>query len=214
MNKTKINLLFAGACLTVPFAVLAGPATSHVDGFYVPYLKIDADESKVDDGDGWGVKGNFQFADQAFFTAEYQSNTYEDIGISDELFDTDSIDFELEFVRAGIGFVPYGSPFYGRAEYVHVDSQFEGADNYGDDGYGLHLGVRGDLAPQLSGYAEGGYVDLGDFGDGFQGTAGLAFDITPQFGLFAEYRYIDLEDEGFEASLSEARTGVRLLFGM
>ncbi|MDT0495751.1 hypothetical protein RM530_00005 [Algiphilus sp. W345] len=213
---THARTFAAGLLLLSPGLALAVPISTHLDGYYVPYSDIDTEAGEVDDGDGYGIKGEFQFIDQAYFTAEYQANTYDDIANVDG----DAVDLDLDFIRAGVGYVPFEWPLYGRVEYIHVEGELNDlpadltADDVDEDGYGVHIGSSGYLLPQLAGYVEVGYVDIGDFGDGLQATGGISYDFSPMVGVFVEYRYMDLSADQLDPEIGEARAGVRFNFGV
>ena len=207
----KLAPIAAALSRSLAPALSFAATTNNLDIYYVPSADIDIDVDgggeASDDGDGYGIKGEFQFSDQAFFTGEYQSVDYDDAG-------------DLDQIRAGVGYVPFEWPLYGRVEYIHVEGELNDlpadltADDVDEDGYGVHVGSSGYLLPQLAGYVEVGYVDIGDFGDGLQATGGVSYDFSPMVGVFAEYRYMDLSADPLDPEIGEARAGVRFNFGV
>lgn len=193
-----MNLLkFVGAGLIVlaPVTAMAGGVGNTVDGYYVS-SGIDAGGFD-DNGDGFGVKGTFAFADQLFFSGEYQSAEFDDANT------------DLDQIRAGIGFNSDPSQnivFYGLGEFINID---DGSDD--ESGFGVHAGALFSMSEALSLNARIGYVDVGDL-SGFEWLVGGAYQFTQQFGAFVDYRTSYLEDGGYDFDIDDLRVGVRFRF--
>ncbi len=205
------GLLFAGQAAAQAQAVAP---SNHIDVFYVLDSKFELDDSvdslEFSSDGGFGIKGEFNFSDQAFLTAEYQTVDYDKaklVGLGSA-----PVDVTFDDLRVGLGFhFSAGSPIYAKIEMVKLEIEIEG-EKGDDNGFGAHLGVRDRLDNGLAYYAQVGYLDVGDVGDGFEFLVGGAFNFTPNVGLFVDYRHTQLEEGEFEVTLGEARLGLRLSF--
>ncbi len=206
--RTIKFMLGASVLALAPTLATAGGAA--VDAYYVLAGDLEVNGSAFDNGDGYGGRAQLQFSDFGFITAEYQANDYSSL-------EGTSIDGQLTAIRAGLGFdLGANNPFYVRGEYV--DFEFEssptilGADR-DDSGYGIHVGAAGSLSEALGVYAEVGYLDVGDFGDGMEYMVGALLSLSGGSGLFVDYRYSSLTgDHDVEQKLGDIRTGVRIAF--
>ncbi|MDD3761803.1 MAG: outer membrane beta-barrel protein [Nevskiales bacterium] len=200
------RIIVAGL-LSAPLAAYAlGP--NSVDLYYVPVADLDIEDASFDDGDGYGIRAQFDVAPNVFLSGEYQQNEYDNLEGS-------IIDGSLDWLRLGAGLRFDNTPFYGRVEYV--DAQFElkangVSDDTDDSGFGVHVGAAAPVSDVLHLRGEVGYLDVGDFGDGFELQFGALFALGESVGLFADYRYTQLEDGGDEADLGDFLTGVRFSF--
>ncbi len=189
----------AGAVLllaAVPAA--AGPPEGHLDLFYVPSAKLEADSPAfgrlVDEGDGFGVKGMAPLSENTVFTGEYQSVQY-DRGTADN----------TQF-RVGAGFI--GERGGGLLlEYIDAKDLFDAT------GIGAHLRLGG---PRF--YGQVGYVSLNDDFEevsGLEWSAGMALTGHDGSGIFVEVRRTALEGQEThdEIEVTDARVGARVAFG-
>lgn len=197
----KMKMMLAGGLMVfTPFAAMAAGVGNSVDAYYVSSgIEVDVPGfgSADDDGDGFGVKGKFAFADQAFIAAEYQAVEYDNAG-------------DLDQIRAGVGMNSDASQqavFYGLAEFINLD---DGSED--ESGFGLHAGGKYKINDMASLNARLGYVDIGDAGDGFEWLIGGAFKFTEQVAAFVDYRVTYLEKSNVDTDLDDLRVGVRFMF--
>ncbi|HCZ47711.1 MAG: outer membrane beta-barrel protein [Sinimarinibacterium flocculans] len=203
--------------LAAPCSAFAGHQ-SNLDGYYIPQsefsfepetaLPFDFDEN----GDGYGIKAQFQVSSVFFIHGEYQAIDY---GEDD---DTGVLKDDLNTYRIGGGFFFSDSqPFFVKGEYIGVDlgDSDDGDEEIDEDynGYGVHIGALGHVGDALNLTASIGYVDL-DGTAGIEFLVGVGFQLTPLIGVFADYRNTDLEldDGGGDFKLTDVRTGVRFVF--
>ncbi|TJY59885.1 porin family protein [Sinimarinibacterium sp. CAU 1509] len=199
-----------GASILALTPALASAGGVAVDAYYVAVADLEVDGNAYDSGDGFGGRAQMQFSDLGFITAEYQANDYSSL-------EGTSIDGELTAIRAGLGFdLGANNPFYVRGEYV--DFKFESSPTIlnadrDDSGYGIHVGAAGALSEALGVYAEIGYIDIGDFGDGMEYMVGALLTVSGGSGIFVDYRYSSLTgDRDIDQKLGDIRTGVRIAF--
>ena len=118
------HVMGMGLLALAPMTGFAAGIGNNVDAYYVSSgLDIGPD----DDGDGLGVKGQFAFADQFFFSGEYQTVSFDDFNI------------DVDQVRLGVGINSDARKqlvFFGLAEFIHLDYDFDD-----DNGIGLHGGA-------------------------------------------------------------------------
>lgn len=197
--------LLLGAALFSP-AAGAAPLDGFVDVYYQPWAEIKA-STEVDgeevgdstDGDGYGIKGLLRITDHVAIDGEYQTADY------DGSADRDSY-------RAGAGY--YWRYFGVAANYIN-ESIDDGVNDGDADGYGVYLRTSWLAIKGVAFTGAVGYVSLdrnGDKFDGLEYNVGLDVRLNDYLGLFADYRSTDLSHEGLDLRLSEARTGLRLVF--
>ncbi|SEQ29343.1 hypothetical protein SAMN04488038_105159 [Solimonas aquatica] len=211
MNK-KLWLL---PLLSLPCAAMAAPGYQvppiGVDLYYIPQTKLEATDAfsgltADDDGDGFGARITAPLANTGLrFNAEYQSSKLSDS------------DIDVDQLRIGGSWMTPGPVRFGAVgEYIDLTLDANGNGKSELTGFGVHGRVEVDLPPMLSLYGQVGYVNLDDNGtvDGVEFTVGGLLQLNRQFGVFADYRESDLEDENSnKLNISDARVGVRLLFG-
>lgn len=224
--KLAAPLVVLGLIAVSP-TLAAAPSIGYVDLFAVPDAKLDSGDAFPQlKGDGYGIKGGVTFADRYFAAGEYQDVDYDDL-VGD--FDGDDVDDEigtaLKQFRVGLGMrLPLGSStlVFSQAEYVNVKSEADvtlsnggdaltDSDSVDDDGYGIHLGVRGENG-RLGVTAKLGYLDVGDV-DGAEYEIEADYRVWEIIGLFANYRWSDLGGEGFENELKDFRVGATIYLG-
>lgn len=202
------------ALLMAPAAAMAGPGGSHVDVYYVPNPEIEIDDGTdnitLKDGSGFGLRGRFGLQDELFVQLEFQSNQYDKASIAGCC--SGAFDSEATALRGGVGF-SVGGPLYGLFEFIQQEIDLKDADmSFDDNGYGVHLGLQGGGESSTI-YAQVGYVDIGDFGNGFEFLVGGALNFSPTTAVFVDYRNTTQEDDaGGEAVLTDLRVGVRFNF--
>lgn len=193
-------VLLAAASMSVP----AAEPFNHVDLYYthsdidiaVPGLSVD------DSGEGFGIRGAARIADPFFVYGEYQTTDYDDL------------DFELTFIRGGLGAVlarHQNTEMYAKTEFVNAELDFVG-DSADDTGLGAHAGVAFTPMSPLRLFAELGYLEI-DGGDGLEWTVGGSFAFTPRFALLLDYRDTELDfQDGTELKPSDVQVGARYSF--
>lgn len=189
------KLMGVGLLALAPVSVMAAGAGNAVD---VYYLSGGIDAGADDDGDGYGIKGKFAFADSWFVAAEYQTVNYDDF------------DVDLDQLRLGVGYkhkLNEQAGLYGLAEYVDIDAD----GGFSENGFGLHVGLNYNVTDAFGLNARLGYVDI-DLADGVEYLVGASYSLNEMFGLFADYRVTDLSADGGDLELDDLRVGVRFKF--
>lgn len=197
--------LACGVTLAAYMAPAQSASVGYIDGYYIPSAEVEFSDgfgSGDDDGDGFGVKGRARFADQLFFTGEYQAVEYDDS------------ELELDQLRAGVGFLSALSPelnLIGRAEFIRVelDGPFQDSDD--ETGYGIHGGAEALLAPRFMVHGSVGFVSVDD-ADGPEFLVGVRFQANESVGIFADYRVTRLSDSGSDLDLDDLRIGAGFSF--
>lgn len=232
MKKSPLCLAAtaAGALALTPLPTVAASSVtlpSYLDLYYVAMADVEVNDFEFDDGDGFGAKAHLVLpGDLLFLTGEYQNNEYDPFkrsttdvlgGVTDTRYE-----IEVETLRAGLGMHFAQTPFYIRGEYIGYEGEVSTTGNETDeetigedqdeDGYGVHAGIDGMFSEALGLYAQVGYVDIGDVGNGFEGLVGASLSFGSALGVFVDYRYSDLEKKDSTTEVSDARVGLRLLF--
>ena len=204
--------LVAGLGLTTP-ALAADAAQGFFDIGYVPSSVLKLSDSSMgsiesDGGAGIGLRVRYPIAPGYYLAGEYQRDSYDG-------FEGTALDTTVDALRAGIGFRAPEMPLYVQAEFIREKFDFGAPLNLGESesGYAVHAGAQGNVTSTVTVFADAGYVDVGDFGDGFEFLAGGAFAISPRFGIFADYRRTQQEDQGSKITISDFRGGLRVFFG-
>lgn len=209
-------------CLLLSPAGLArGPATEggFVDLYYIPTADFGADFTDPNDptnnfsgeidGDGFGLRALARAGGEGLaLSGEYQIVTYDTEDPTDPEADVDRL-------RLGLGVVgPSTSGAF--AQYHKIE--IEGGSEF--DGWGAHGRLAGRLSPQMTAYAEAGYLFLKEDDVDFEGPeagAGLVFQASGSVGVFADYRLTRIEAEEFgyklELEFTDVRVGVRIALG-
>lgn len=204
--KTKFTVLAAGAFAALFTAgAQAGRAPeSHIGAYY-----IDVDYDDLG-GDGFGVGGQFALGNGLFIPLEYNSVTL------DEEVSGVAIDVDIDEIRAGLGYSFKATPAANvNLAVKYLDYDFGGDLDGSSDGFGLFVGLSGQIVPALTVYADLGYAMLDDEGvdvTGTEITAGAAFDFGGP-GVFAEYRTTKYDPDDFEDyDVDQFRVGARFSF--
>jgi len=195
MQQTKqtsvfLNLAVLLAVFLAAPAIADSPSYNFVEAGY-SWLNLDDGI----DGDGYGLEGSFEIGDNMFAFAGYAS------------FDAD-YDIDGTFWEAGLGYhtgISDNTDFFAKAYYLDQSIDlgvFGGTQD--DDGYGVGIGIRGNVTDLIELFGEINYEDIGDdaiteFG------AGIRFNLSDSFAL------------GLNASFDEDVTtygaSARLYFG-
>lgn len=148
--------------------------------------------SGSDSKSAFGLKGSFGFTDMLYGTA-----TYEDKGYGGAL---------DNYFNLGIG--AHSNQFTGGFDLVG-ELTYEDLDD--QDGFGLLVGLRGEVSPGLELNADVKYRKLSDL-DGWDFTVGGVYTIAPNWGVSASYTHSKLEDGALEIEADDWRLGVRYMF--
>ncbi len=213
-----LAILGATLALAAPLVASADGHQSHLDAYYIPRSDLSFEPDTPlpfdydDDGDGYGIKGQFQITPTVFIHGEYQAVDF------DEDDDTGLLKDDLNTYRIGGGFfVSEQQPVYIKAEYIGADlgDSDDGDENIDEDynGYGIHAGALGHVSDSWDLHASIGYINL-DGTSGFEYLVGAGFKLTEMIGIFADYRgsQLEIDDDGGDLELSDFRTGVRFVF--
>ncbi len=196
-----MQVMSAGLLAVAPAVTMAAGGVGNQVDLY--YLSAGVDDGSSDEnGDGFGVKGNFAFADNLFFSGEYQRANYDDS------------DVDLDQLRLGVGYntaLSAQAVVYGLVEFARAKIDGPGFSE-SENGFGLHGGVQFSLNEQFALNARLGYVDLGDLGDGVEFLVGASYELSKPFGVFLDYRVTKLEDDTGDVDLDDFRVGVRFTF--
>lgn len=170
-----------------------GPSYSYIDAFYQD-VSIDAGGGLDVDGDGFAVAGSVAINDNWFVLADYSSTDFEGV-------------LDLNQISVGGG---YNSAISERTDWFatlsYLDAELDGGflGNADDSGYGVALGIRSMLRPNLEVNAQVGYADLGAGADGTTFGGGVWWTVAGNFALGAQ---VDFDDDFTALGL-----GVRLYF--
>ncbi len=194
MMKRNLIAAFAACAFAAP-AFAQG--NNYIDGFFA------LSELENEDGNGFGLKGEFQVHDKLFLNGEFQSVDYDD-------------NFDVDQLRLGGAMGPgAGSKnegVFGRIEYVSLDlGNGSGSDQ---DGVGGHVGYALPLSPEFRVHGQAGYVLLDDV-DGPEFLIGATYKLAQNVALFGDYRVSFLEVDGTNGAdldVSDLRLGARFLF--
>jgi opacity protein-like surface antigen len=183
---------------------VTGVQTCALPIYYIPSAEIEVESflgNGTDDGDGFGIKGEFAVAPNVYLTGEYQGTEYDDSNL------------ELDQLRLGAAFgegAGTGGGLYGRIQYLNIS--FGDDDNDDESGVGGHIGFALAPSPEFKLYGEAGYLKFDDV-DGPEFLVGAAFQVAPNIGIFADYRTASLEDDNDnELTLDDFRVGARFYF--
>ena len=158
------------------------PLSAHADDklsyTYVEgdYISTDADGGL--DGDGFGLRGSYEFGESGF----YGFAGYSQVDIDGTSISADTTDF-------GFG---YGHAISDNADLIaeiaHSRSDIEIAKI---DGFRTSVGVRGSFTDNLEGSLKANYYDGSDFSGDFSGTVGMQYKFTQTWGVTGEAEFGD-----------------------
>ncbi|MEM1262900.1 MAG: hypothetical protein AAGH76_10930 [Pseudomonadota bacterium] len=160
---------------TVLILLLSNAAAAEVS---YNYFELGYQESELDlgftevDGDGFYGGLSFSIDESFFFVGDYGSVDIEGV--------------DVERLRAGIGF---HSDLNEPVQLV-AKVTFQRLDvGVSDNGYGVSIGGRGEIAPGFEWDLFVDYVDIGEADTGFSGE--LRYKFTPRFAVGLQYETID-----------------------
>ena len=174
-------------------AALAAPALSHAaaEPRYtygeVGYLTVDFDNFDTD-GDGWAVNGSYALHKNVHLLAEYNDLDFDGPG-----------DLTSLALGAGVNLpLRKGLDFIGRLRWIDQEVDI-GNSNDDETGYGLEVGIRTMINPQLELDSSIRYVDIDDDNTSF--VLGGLWEFTPVFALGGD---VELSDD-YNAFFLKAR---------
>ena len=180
--------------------LLAGPAIA--DGLSYNYIQGSYEEVELDisggpdaDGDGYGISGSFEVGESFYVFADYTKADF-DFGVdADELF-------------AGVGYhfgVSDNVDLFTNLSWVRAEVDAPGFGSVDDDGFGVAVGLRGNVSDLIELVGSVNYTDLGDGGDTTAIAGGVWFNVTDNFALGVE--------ASFDDDLTTYSAAARLYFG-
>ena len=157
---------------------LASPAIAESPSFNFiqlgyDYVDLDLGGGLDVDGDGYALAGSFEIGENMFGFASY----------SDTGFD---FSVDLTQLQLGLGWrtgLTDNTDFFVRAAYVEADIDAPGFGTFDESGYGLGIGVRGNVSDLIELYGEIGYVDFGSDTGGTAVGAGVYYNLSDNFAL-------------------------------
>lgn len=168
-----LRYLSIGALMLSSAAAMAeGPSYSYIQAIYQE-VDIDLGGGFDADGDGFGVAGSVAINDSWFVFAGYASTEFESV-------------IDLDQTTLGAGWhsaISEKTDWFATLAYIDLDISAPGFGSAGDSGFGVNVGVRSMLNPNLELYGSLGYSDLGDGGDGTAVAAGLWYTVTGNLAL-------------------------------
>lgn len=172
----KRSLLALALVAIVPFAAQADDKLSYT---YVEgnYINVQGDNGV--DGDGFGVRGSFEFGDSGFYgLAGYNQ------------LEADDINIDVDNYEIGVG---YGHDLSENldliSEIAYLNSDVDGFGSA--DGYRASVGLRGSFSDSFEGLIKANYVDGDDFDGDFSGTVGAQYKFTQTWGVTGEVEFAD-----------------------
>lgn len=187
-----VRFLSIGALMLSSAAAMAeGPSYSYIQA---AYQEIDVDlGGNIDaDGDGFGVAGSVAINDSWFMFAEYAS------------FDLESV-VDLDQTVLGAGWhspISASTDWFVTAEYIDLGVSAPGFGSADEDGFGIGIGIRSMMNPNLELYGQATYEDVGDGDTTIE--AGAWYTITGNLALGA---LLDVGDD-----VTAYGVGIRLFF--
>ena len=164
--------LLTGA-LILAFATPAMAESPSYNYGTLGWQKITLDDDFLDiDGDGFGIGGSFEVADNWHVIGGYSSLGL-DFGI------------DLKSLQIGAGYhidISATTSFYTNLLWVNAELDAGGSLTADDDGFGIGIGLRSNVTDRVE--LEGGlnYVDLGD-GDSTSISGAAWYALTDNFSL-------------------------------
>jgi hypothetical protein len=170
----------------VPFLLLmflsAGATAQDLNYTFaeVGYGRVDIDNPNVD-GDGFGIGGSFAIADEFFLFGDYSMA---------------NLDFNVDFTAFDLG-VGFHTPLADAVDvvatlsYEYQEADVSGFGSVDDNGYGLGVGLRALVSPQVELHGGLQYVDLNDSGSDTSFGAGFRFNINEMFAVGLEGNWGD-----------------------
>jgi Outer membrane protein beta-barrel domain len=162
----------------VSFLLLMGLASAAAaDGLNYTYAEVGYGRINIDnpdvDGDAFGIGGSFALTDEFHLFGSYS---------------TANLDFDVDYTQFDLGF-GFNAPISDTIDvvatlsYVDVEVGASGFGSADDNGYGVGVGLRGLVSPQLELFGGVEYVDLNDSGSDTSLGAGLRYNFNEIFSM-------------------------------
>ncbi|MCR9259396.1 MAG: porin family protein [Pseudomonadaceae bacterium] len=173
----RIGLVALAVSVSAPVLADQSMNYNYIEG---SYIDTEIDNGLDVDGDGFGLSGSVELGSNYFLTASYSAQEF---------------DFGVDLDQKSIGFGGFmglsdSVDLVGSINYVdaEIDTRFGSAD---DSGFGLGVGLRARVAPNVE--LEGGinYVDLDESGDDTSLALGGRYYLTEAFALGAGVSFGD-----------------------
>jgi Ax21 family sulfation-dependent quorum factor len=171
----KRSLIALALVALLPLSAQADDKLSYtyVEG---DYLSTDFDGGL--NGDGFGLRGSYEFGQSGF----YAFGGYSQLDIDDTSISADTVDLGLGYAHS----ISDSADLI--AEIGHTRSDIEIAKL---DGFRTSVGVRGSFTDQLEGSIKANYYDGSDFTGDFSGTVGMQYKFTQTWGVTGEAEFGD-----------------------
>lgn len=172
-----IRFILGALALALATPVLAeAPSYNYAT---LSWQSADLDDDFFDvDGDGFGISGSFEIGQNWHVVGGYSSIGF-DFGV------------DLNVLEVGAGWHNDISPnasFYANALWVNAEVEASGFGSADESGFGVDIGLRGNIGDRFELEAGLGYRDLGDGADGtsFGGAGWYKFNDQFAVGLGIE----------------------------
>ncbi len=168
MLKKSLGILLLAA---------ASPAMADISYNYIDLgvqrIELDDVAGFDVDGDGFGLGGSFEIAEDWFVQAAYAQADL-DFGV------------DIDQMSLGIGYksaMSNTSDVFATVNYVSAEVSASGFGSADDDGFGISVGIRAMLTDTFELNGAIGYVDLDDSGDSTSVGVGGLYSFTDAFAL-------------------------------
>lgn len=168
-----LRILATVVALTISAAALAEtPSYNYIEGVY-QRVDLDDDFGPNIDGDGFGVGGSYEIAENWHIFGGYS---------------TFGLDFDIDLKELAIGAgyhadISDAASLYANLAYINAEIDVVGFGSVDDNGYGVMVGVRGMVSERLELDGNLSYVDLGDGSDGTALGASALYALSDSFSL-------------------------------
>jgi hypothetical protein len=174
------------AAVTLATLGFAGSAYAQEGGgLSYNFVELGYVNSEIDDldveGDGFGLRGSFAFAENFHGFASYLDQEYDfDVGVE-----------QIE-LGAGLNYtIAPNLDFVGTFSYLNVDVDVPGFGSADDSGFALGAGLRGWASDALELRGEVKYAELDDGGDDTTLGVGARYYINKMFAIAADLGFND-----------------------
>ena len=174
MKKTLFALALAAA---LPLSAQAAEPTTGLS-----YTWLEGDYIDVEGGNGWGLRGSFDFGASGL----YGFGSWSKLDADENDFDID-IDNDLDANEFGVGYhhpVADNTDLIAEAAYRNYD-----ADAYRIDGARFSVGARAAMTDNVEGFVKANYYDMSDYDGDFTGTIGAQYKFTDMWGVTGEAEF-------------------------
>jgi Ax21 family sulfation-dependent quorum factor len=174
MKKTLIALALA--------AVLPLSAHAAEPAKGLSYSWLEGDYIDVNGGNGWGLRGSFDFGNSGL----YGFGSWSKLDADEDDFDID-IDNDVDANEFGLG---YHHPIADNTDLL-VEGAYRNydADVYRIDGARVSVGARSAMTDNFEGFVKANYYDMSDFDGDLTGTVGAQYKFNPTWGVTGEAEF-------------------------